>query len=124
MFVFICTSFILGVPLFVSAIIDPSAVSSTITIGRVFMRVTEVLNLIIPFLVLLATVIFLWGVVKYITAGGDEQRLKEGRMLVMGGIIALAAMIAVWGFVKILLSAFFGETVLPPIPGPSLDPFL
>lgn len=104
---------------------DPSNISSNnITISRVFGRVTEVLNLIIPFLVLLATVIFIWGIVKYITAGGDEQRLEEAKNLIIWGIIALAVMISVWGFVYILIDAIFGTNSLPGIPGPSLDPFL
>ena len=97
---------------------------TSITISDIFARVTEVLNLVIPFLVLLATVIFIWGIVKYITAGGDEQRLEEAKNLIIWGIIALAAMVSVWGLVYILIDAIFGTTNLPGIPGPSLDPFL
>lgn len=104
--------------------IDPSKVPSNITISRVFGRITQVLNLVIPFLVLLATVIFIWGIVKYITAGGDEQRLKEAKNIIIWGIIALAVMVSVWGLVYVLIDALFGTTKLPGIPGPSLEPFL
>ena len=98
--------------------------NSGLTISDIFARLTEILNLIIPLLVLLATVIFIWGIVKYITAGGDEQRLEEAKNLIIWGIIALAVMISVWGFVYILIDAIFGTNSLPGIPGPSLDPFL
>ncbi len=41
--------------------------------------VQTLLNLIIPILLILATVVFLWGVITYITAGGDEEKAKVGR---------------------------------------------
>ena len=83
-------------------------------------RISGFLNQIIPFLILIATVLFLWGVVRYITAGGDEEKIKEGRNMIIYGIIALAVMIGVWGFVNIVLTFIFGDgnTVFP-IPGGS-----
>ena|SRR3989344_7247471 len=80
-------------------------------------RVIGFLNQIIPFLVLIATVIFLWGVVRYITAGGDEEKIKEGRNLIIYGIIGLAVMIGVWGFVNIVLTFIFSSSNPIPIPG-------
>lgn len=111
----------LSFPFFVSAQADPSP---NITISRIFARLTDVFNLIIPFLVLLATVIFIWGIVRYITAGGDEQRLTEAKNLIIWGIIALAVMLMMWGFVRILIDAIFGTENIPDIPGPDLAPFL
>ena len=111
------------VPLFARAI-DPSAVSNSITITAIFTRLTQVLNLLIPFLVLLATVVFIFGIVKYITAGGDEKKLEEAKNVMVWGIIALAVMLTAWGFVKIVIDAIFGTENLPPLPGPDLAPFL
>src|SRR3989338_1043432 len=111
------------VPLFARAI-DPSAVSNSITITAIFTRLTQVLNLLIPFLVLLATVVFIFGIVKYITAGGDEKKLEEAKNVIVWGIIALAVMLTAWVFVKIVIDAIFGTQTLPPLPGPDLAPFL
>lgn len=104
--------------------IDPTNPSPGITISRIFARLTEILNLIIPFLVLVATVIFIGGIVKYITAGADEQKIQQARVFIVWGIIALAVMLTVWGFVNVLISAIFGTTDLPGIPSPDLKPFL
>lgn len=112
------------IPLFAYAQINPSNVSSGITITRIFQRLSQVFNLIIPFLVLLATVVFIWGIVKYITAGGNEQKLEEAKSVIVWGIIALAVMLTAWGFVKVLVDAIFGTENLPPLPGPDLTPFL
>src|SRR3989338_861809 len=74
------------------------------------------LNTIIVFLFLVATVVFLWGVVKYISAGGDEEKTKEERQMIIWGVIFLAVMVAVWGFVNIVLDFIFGTEDPFPIP--------
>jgi uncharacterized membrane protein (GlpM family) len=79
--------------------------------------VSEGLNTIIVFLFLIATVIFLWGVVRYIAAGGDEEEVKAARSMIIWGIIFLAVMVAVWGFVNIVLDFVFGTEDPFPIPG-------
>ena len=76
------------------------------------------LNTIIIFLFLVATVIFLWGVVRYISAGGDEEKTKEARQMIIWGIIFLAVMVAVWGFVNIVLDFIFGSEDPFEVPGP------
>lgn len=100
-------------------------VAAAQTFTEVFTRIKGFLNQIIPFLVLIATIIFLVGVVRYITAGGDEERIKEARNLIFWGIILLAVMIAVWGFVNIVLTFIFGTSApfgIPPQTGTPQQP--
>lgn len=85
-------------------------------------RLSDLLNQIIPFLILIATVVFLWGVLKWITAGGDEEKRAEGRAFIINGIIGLAIMIGVWGFVNILINFVFPEGTNLNIPGPGNVP--
>ncbi len=101
-----------------SAILLPIAVAAQ-TFQGTLDRVANFLNQIIPFLVLLATVIFLWGVVRYITAGGNEEKTEQGRNLILYGVIGLAVMIGVWGFVNIVLTFIFSSSNPIPIPGES-----
>ncbi|OGZ44475.1 MAG: hypothetical protein A3J55_04515 [Candidatus Ryanbacteria bacterium RIFCSPHIGHO2_02_FULL_45_17b] len=79
--------------------------------------VSSGLNTIIIFLFLVATVIFLFGVVRYISAAGDEEKTKEARQMIIWGIIFLAVMVAVWGFVNIVLDFIFGSETPFVIPG-------
>jgi len=74
------------------------------------------INTIIIFLFLVATLIFLWGVVKYISAAGEEDKQAEARNMIMWGVIFLAVMVAVWGFVDIVLDFIFDSesTILTP----------
>ncbi len=94
----------------------PSLVAAQ-TFGDTLSRVSDFLNQIIPFIFLIATIVFLWGVLKYVTAGGDEEKAKEGRAMMLNGVIFLAVMIAVWAFVGVAIDFVFGEGTDFSIPG-------
>lgn len=66
------------------------------------------LNQIIGLLFVAATVVFLWGVIKYVVAGGDEKKLDEGRNFIIYGLIGLFVMLAMWGIVRAVCSSIFG----------------
>ena len=83
---------------------------------RVIAVLTDSINIIIVFLFLVATVIFLFGVVKYIMAGGDEDKVSEAHNMIIWGIIFLAVMVAVWGFVYVVLDFIFNTGSSVPIP--------
>lgn len=87
-------------------------------VERIINRVLGTLNdIIIPLFFVLATVIFLWGVIQYVVTQ-DEGSQKKAKGLMLWGIIGLAVMLAVWGIVNILIQ-YFGvggqgiPTVLP-----------
>ena len=80
-------------------------------------RIMSVLNVVVPLLIAVAVVIFLYGVIKYITAGGDEEKRKESRNVMIYGIVGLFVMVAVWGLVNVLISTFGLETTVPIVPG-------
>ncbi|MBI4692243.1 MAG: hypothetical protein HY773_02270 [Candidatus Terrybacteria bacterium] len=77
-----------------------------------------VLNAVVPLLIGVAVVVFLYGVIKYITSGGDPEKRTEARNVMIYGIIGLFVMVAVWGLVNVLISTFgLGGG---PVQGPSL----
>ena len=77
--------------------------------------ITNVLNAIIPILLLLALVVFLWGVFRYVTSGDSEDKAKA-RDLMIYGIIALFVMVSVWGLVNVLVATFGLSVTAPPAP--------
>ena len=56
---------------------------------------------LIPIVIGLAVLAFLWGVLQYVVAK-DEDKQKEARGVMLYGIIALFVMVSVWGLVNIL----------------------
>lgn len=91
------------------------------TIGSIVSAITGFLRSIIPILFLIATVVFLWGIILFITSGGDEEKRKEGRQYIIFGLIGLFVMVAVWGIVSVLVGFFgfggIGAPSLPDLPG-------
>src|SRR3989338_4077800 len=72
------------------------------TVGTILTDIQTILNTVIPILMILATVVFLWGVINYI----------------IWGLLGLFAMVAVWGLDRALVNTFgVGSTGVPGGPG-------
>ena len=68
---------------------------------------------IIPVIVGIAVVYFLWGGYKFIQSAGDAKGREEGKKRLMYGLIGLAVMVSVWGLVKILAGTIGGDVSIP-----------
>jgi len=86
------------------------ALAITTSLGNriydVVQDIRGILDVVLPLLMALGVILFLWGVVKYITAAGDEEKLKEARKFIVWGLIFLAVMVALWGFVTLIRNIF------------------
>lgn len=68
----------------------------------------QILTPIITFLFVLATVVFLWGVIQYVIGNqGEPKKLEQGKQIMIWGIVGMFVMVSAWGIVK-LLCDFFG----------------
>ena len=68
-------------------------------------KIGDILNIIIPILIVLAIVYFIWGVIQYVISD-DEEAKQAGRNRIIYGIIGLAVIVGVWGLVAILTQTF------------------
>jgi fumarate reductase subunit D len=81
-------------------------------------RIQQLVNQIIPILLIIGTIVFLWGVIMFLTAGADEEKRAGARSLMIYGLIGLFVMVAVWGIVNVLVGFFgVGGTGVPSSPG-------
>lgn len=91
-------------------------------LGDLLYKIHEILNSIVPVLVALGVVYFVWNVVWYVIADGEEAK-KRGRDSMIYGIIGLAVIIGLWGLVNIVVTTFdLGSSSVPslePITGTS-----
>lgn len=62
-------------------------------------QVFAVINQIIPMLLALAVLVFLWGIVKFIANAGDPEARGAGVRHMVGGMIGLFVMVAFWGII-------------------------
>lgn len=61
--------------------------------------------IVIPIIIALAVLYFIWGVVQHFFIHGSEETSRtEGRQFVIWGVLGLVVLFSVWGLVNILLS--------------------
>lgn len=77
---------------------------------------SDLINRLIPFIIALTVLVFLFGVFKFVFSGGDGDSRKEAQGYMIWGIIALFVMVSVWGLVNILVRSFSLENAAPKPP--------
>ncbi len=92
---------IFGVPLFALAqginlsVITPYSTSITSLIN----------DILVPVLMAIAFIVFLWGVYKYFIQGAaDEKSRADGRQFALWGIIGFVIILSLWGLVNLFTS--------------------
>ena len=78
---------------------------TVIGIGDVICKIGSLLNLIVPVLIGLGIVYFVWGVVSYVISG-DEEDKKKGRDRIIYGIIGFVAIFALDGLIFLVINTF------------------
>jgi hypothetical protein len=85
--------------------------------------VNQILATLIPILITLAVVYFIWGVIQY-TVSTDEEAKKKARSKIVMGLIGLFVIIAFWGIIRLITNTFgvgpvqLQRNEIPCIPGP------
>lgn len=91
------------------------ALAQASNINSVLSLITSVLNAIVPIIIALAVVWFLWGVFQYVIASDPEEK-TGARNHMIWGIIGIFVMVSVWGLVNLLRDSFNlnNNVILPP----------
>ena len=89
------------------------------TIQSLICKLNEILGAILPLLIALGVVFFVWGVISYVIAG-DEEAKTAGRDKMIYGIIGLVVIVGLWGLVRIVTNTFninnTGNISFPTVP--------
>lgn len=86
--------------------------------------IAKFLGYIIPVLITLAVVYFIWGVLSFILSS-DEEAKKSGRAKIINGLIGLFIIIAFWGVISLVTTTFgvgaeqLRQQDIPCIPNPA-----
>lgn len=88
------------------------------TFDTALTNVQNIVGKLIPIFTTIAFIVFIWGIVQFISAAGDEEKRANGRQLMIWGVVGIAVIVGVWGLAKLLLGVFgvtgVGETITPP----------
>ena len=79
-------------------------------LGKLICNIHVLLNSIIPVLLALGVVYFVWGVVQFVIANDEEAKTK-GRERIIYGIIGFAVILGMWSLVSVVVKTFGLEGV-------------
>ncbi len=89
----------------IGSIAAPCNISQSGTLFGLLCKLGQLFNSVVPVLIALGVLYFVWGVVVYVISS-DEEAKKTGRNRIIWGIIGLAVIIGVWGLVNVLRNTF------------------
>jgi heme/copper-type cytochrome/quinol oxidase subunit 2 len=69
---------------------------------------TTLFSLIVPLLMGIAVVVFLWGIIKFIAHADNDKERTEGKQFMIWGMITLFIMVSLWAIV-----GFIQESLVP-----------
>ncbi len=64
-------------------------------------KIGNILNILIPVMIILAVVYFIWGVIQFVISSSEEAK-KNAKSHMIYGIIGLVVIVALWGLVNIV----------------------
>lgn len=84
------------------------------SIGEIISYVTCLISKsVMPLLIALAVLGFVWGVMNYYLNPENEKKREEGKKFILWGLIALFVIVSFWGLVAILGNTFGVTPVIP-----------
>ncbi len=69
---------------------------------------------IIPLIIALTLLVFLWGIFKLVFSGDSDKAVEEGKKFMTWGIVSLFVMVSVWGLVRLFTKTFFNDQFYVP----------
>lgn len=98
-----------------AASLQATACDNLTGLGNIICKVHKILNSIVPVLLALGVLYFVFGVVQYVI-GDEGEAKKKGRDRIISGIIGLAVIVSMWGLVNIVTNTFGFKGNMPNIP--------
>ena len=107
----------IGMPILAFAqVVAPAPLPPT-DVDKAVSRVQATVGNVTILLLAIATLVFIWGVIKFISSAGDPQARGEGKQLMLWGIVALAVIAAAWAIANVLVNYFLTTQQKPPFFG-------
>lgn len=94
--------------------LSPLVVSAQSYSGQTFAGLVRLIvgyiNLIIPILVSLTVLVFLYNLMKYVWTAGDSKYHKESIGYIGWSLLGMLVLFGVWGILSVISMTLFGTT--------------
>ncbi|MDA1335183.1 MAG: hypothetical protein O2794_04205 [bacterium] len=78
--------------------------------------VAGIINSVIQFLIVLVSLVFIAGVIKYIFSAGDAEKAAEARHFVVFSLVGLVLIFVFWGLVNVVINSLGLDNTPPSLP--------
>jgi len=89
-------------------------------VNTVLGNILNVSTILVQILVLLAVLIFGWGVIRLISAAGDPQHIKEAKGILLWGFIGIFVLSSLYGIIT-FIETYIGVPENSPIQVPKFS---
>lgn len=89
---------------FIALLLGLPAIAAAQNVTTALLRISDIINILIPLLIALALVVFFWGLVKYIWSSGEGH--AEGQKVMIAGLVSLFIMVSVFGIIRLVGDTF------------------
>lgn len=72
--------------------------------------VSDIIDVALGLLGIVAVVIILIGGFKYMTAGGNDEKVEDARSVIFSGIIGLAIILSAWAIARFVIESLSSAT--------------
>lgn len=98
----------------------PLMASAASTVDSILNQLIGWIYMIVPVLITIAVIYFVWGVIQFMTTSEEEAK-KMGRTKIINGLIGLFVIVAFWGIIAIVKRTFgvdnvTGQGIVPCVP--------
>ena len=70
---------------------------------------------LVPLLALVAFLLFVWGIARFIRASGNDKDFDERKKFLVWGVVGMFVLVTVWGIISFIKGEFeFGNSVIIP----------
>ena len=93
--------FALVLPFLVPTLAFAQVDTSISSFDDILLFVSRIINSLIPIIISLAVLVFIWGVFRYVVSPNEEDKAR-GKQVMIWGIVGIFVMVSVWGLVNII----------------------
>lgn len=89
-------------------------------IYSIILNIKFTLDLLVPVVITLALIYFIWGIIQYVIAQSDDKK-ADAKTHIIYGIIAMFVIVSIWGITDYIadylgITPFINYPIIPQIP--------
>lgn len=89
-------------------------------IFSIILNIKFALDLLVPVVISLALIYFIWGIIQYVIAQSEETK-ADAKTHIIYGVIAMFVIVSIWGITNFIavylgITPFLSYPIIPQIP--------